>query len=602
MGFDWEINFPHDAMFCVPWYYGWFYFTIFPLIGAMIMWLPVYYFDKMIQPKHMIIKQFVQSSQKHKNESKTTNDHHLQDSDIAKIIVVSTQGSNDDNIDQNTKDSIMASENPNAATKMVENYRDAIMTQLSSVLIETNDDAYDSNTSKMQLSKDICKLIVEYTGDEYTIMQFLYSIRRKYYLKYKICNIIFLLYLYFQYFCIIFIFYYLIDEYVKFYKDTFGNEKWNGKIGWNAYVSFGMVWLFNPMLKLSHLSSCIVIDDQYQLTNEYLQKIADYPRFVPIFTSSHKFEWNKKGINLNTKPNIDISAYEKRKDKEKRKQRLQGTSELKGDEGSNRKNYNTDTDTIDDEELKTSQDRQYNQDLSKASCNSLKEATKHTNDENESLEKKDDNNIKEKECLDKQNKDNDNNNDNHKRQGINSCEEASSEDIQEEKCDIIKIDNETNLKIPSDLSNKDVLYYVIDGDTEKIHSFLYRLSFKVQFLGILLSIVPIFLPLIFVGCVAFIPLVIIFACFGWIAMILGQQVEDSWCYPTFVWSLWSCLITCSVSIACLYQGNDWGNCFVYAFKGDYCPNNDTFWHSYYGVGFNELSFNQKLFMIAWHLV
>ena len=44
------------------------------------------------------------------------------------------------------------------------------------------------------------------------------------------------------------------------------------------------------------------------------------------------------------------------------------------------------------------------------------------------------------------------------------------------------------------------------------------------------------------------------------------------------------------------------NGFVYSMKGDYCPNKDTFWYDYYGMGNNQLSISQKLFITACHFV
>ena len=68
-----------------------------------------------------------------------------------------------------------------------------------------------------------------------------------------------------------------------------------------------------------------------------------------------------------------------------------------------------------------------------------------------------------------------------------------------------------------------------------------------------------------------------------------------------IWLGYCGAITCCVSIACLYKANNWADCFVYAIQSDYCPDRDTFWHDYYGDGFNQLSWQQKLFFLVWHL-
>ena len=110
---------------------------------------------------------------------------------------------------------------------MIDKYTDLIVTEISSV-------SFDDINSKIQLPKDICKLICEYTGDECAIMHLLYLIRREYYWKYKICHIIFLCYLVFHTCCTLWIFYYLISTYVKFYQDTFRDKKWDVGVGCDA--------------------------------------------------------------------------------------------------------------------------------------------------------------------------------------------------------------------------------------------------------------------------------------------------------------------------------------------------------------------------------
>ena len=73
------------------------------------------------------------------------------------------------------------------------------------------------------------------------------------------------------------------------------------------------------------------------------------------------------------------------------------------------------------------------------------------------------------------------------------------------------------------------------------------------------------------------------------AVIKYNRVTRALLIYTFIWICYTWIITSHVSMACLYHGKNWGNCFFYVMLGNYCPNKDTMWQDYYGHGFSDLS-------------